>query len=196
MKIGYILRRSTQAHWFDSQKASLESFQMSELIGLDATFRNILLKLPKLCDYEEGRNILYERIVDMIRMQIANKGSTHFFDVDKMSTKGASVLISDILDRRREEIEETVLAIHNDKVYLRLLWKTGYGFEILKRLGMRDTTDRLGLGTLEEMFTSLGMTLRYRVVQHWPFGERAVQLSPRMEVLLDNMVGLPIMSTP
>ena len=130
----------------------------------------------------------------MIRLQIENKGSTHFFDVDKMSTKGASVLLSDILNRRREEIEETVLAIHDDKVYLSPLWKTGYGFEILKRLGMRNTTDRIGLGTLEEMFTSLGMTLRYRVVKHWPFGECTVRLSSRMEHLLDRMIGLPTMS--
>jgi hypothetical protein len=189
-KIGIVLNRSINANWFESQKDILQMLEMSELVGLDATFRDILMKIPKLCDYEEGRNVLYENLIDMVRIQLENKGSTHFFDVESMSTTGSSILIPYILDRRKEEIEETILAIDDGTVHLEPLWKTGYGFEILSKLGMRRTTNRLGLGTLDEMFTSLGMKLKYRKVKHWPFGETTVQLSSRMERLLMSIAGL------
>jgi hypothetical protein len=194
IKIGDIMRKSDQLHWFNTQRAVLESLDMGELVGLDTTFRAILLEIPKLCDYERGRAILYGKMVEMLMSQLENKGSTHFFDIEKMSTTGASVLIPYILERRKEEIEETVLAIKKEKVYLRPLWKTGYGFEILKKLGMRETTDRLGLRTLQEMFRSLDMNLNYRKVKHWPFGESTVILSPRMRRLLNKLAGLPVLN--
>ncbi|MFW9850163.1 MAG: leucine-rich repeat domain-containing protein [Candidatus Thorarchaeota archaeon] len=195
-KMAQILRRADQNNWFDNQKRILKSLDMKELIGIDATLQDILLQIPNLQLFDDSRGALYQNLINMIRNQIQNKGSTHFFDVDTMSTTGASVVISDILNRRREEIEETVLAIQGGSVFLRPLWKTCYGFEVMKKLGMRDKTDYNGLQTLEKRFESLDMTLKYREVKHWPFGESTVKLSREMGQLLNKMAGLPIVTTP
>ncbi|MFX1273352.1 MAG: hypothetical protein ACFFAX_16865, partial [Promethearchaeota archaeon] len=64
-------------------------------------------------------------------------GSTLFFDVDVLSTLGGSegVLTKHILDRRREEIEDTVLLKKAERVELLPLWHTHYGFNLLRSLG-------------------------------------------------------------
>lgn len=107
----------------------IEAIGMGELAAYDGNPANIAMLTPKEeMTIEEERHSIYMGLNRLIEKPLKNGGSTLFLEVDRLAATPASVLIPLILRRREEEIQKTVLYIRGDRISLRPLWMTVYGF--------------------------------------------------------------------
>ena len=72
--------------WFAKNRFLLRVFGLEELIGFDGRVSNLLDNIPDTTSFEVIQNSFTQEIIDCIRSQLENAGSTHFFDIEKMAT--------------------------------------------------------------------------------------------------------------
>ncbi len=161
-RIRRVLRTPPLAHTFEIQKKLFDGLEMGELFGLDMKISDILCQIPDLVDVQEGLSQFYTKIVKQLIKQFNNGGSTLFFNVDKLSTTRGAILVEPLVKRRKQEIEELKLASQGNRIDLIPLWLTGYGFEILRKLGAGRTTSLQGFKSIKEIFHVLGFDLDYQ----------------------------------
>ncbi|MHA1908684.1 MAG: leucine-rich repeat domain-containing protein [Candidatus Thorarchaeota archaeon] len=147
-------------HGYPLQQILFENLGMPELACYDGDFSDIIRLLPDKGSYKKGVELLRERMIKTLQEQLDNEGSTLFFDIDALSTRDASVLIPVILNRRKKELERITLLVNENSVDLKPLWKTGYGYEILKALKMRERVSRKDFAFVRKAFAKIGIKLR------------------------------------
>ena len=76
-----------------------------------------------------------------------------------MKETSSSKLIPLIVEKRKDEVENTTLLIKGSKVFLKPLWLTHYGFKILSAHKMGLTTNLEGLESLRGSFDELDIEL-------------------------------------
>jgi hypothetical protein len=133
---------------------------MSELACYDGNLSDIIDMLPEKGSYNKGVKILREKMIYKLIDQLKNNGSTLFFDIDELSTRDASVLIPLILKRRKKELQRLRLYESSGYVDLTPLWKTGYGYEILKVLNLKKTIHVKEFKKVRDAFSKIGIRLR------------------------------------
>ncbi|MFW9977999.1 MAG: leucine-rich repeat domain-containing protein [Candidatus Thorarchaeota archaeon] len=153
-------RRDRDLKPFGIQKKLFEKLGMSELFGLDLYISDILKDLPHLKSGEEGMVGFYDSIVSKILQQLQSGGSTLFFDVQKLSTTRGAIIIDYLIRRRKEELKEVVLPVDQTHVNLWPLWLTSYGFEILRKLGVKEQTTLTTFKQIAKSFLEIGFKLR------------------------------------
>jgi len=135
----------------------LEAIKMKELVGYDGTILDVIDLIPNDSTYSEGTEILYNHLIQLIKEQLENNGSTRFFDLDNLANTRASVLIPLLLRKRKEEIENVAIPIKGKRIKLAQLWATGYGHQILTALRISKTTTSDGFKKIQKAFSKLGM---------------------------------------
>jgi hypothetical protein len=100
----------------------------------------------------------------LLERQLNEDGPTLFLDIEKMQKTSASKLIPIIVEQRKYELENSTLLVKGSTVFLRPLWLTHYGFQILSATGMGMTTDLEGLEILRKSFAELDLELSTRKV--------------------------------
>ncbi|MCK5238542.1 MAG: leucine-rich repeat domain-containing protein [Candidatus Thorarchaeota archaeon] len=146
-------------HGYPLQRILLESLGMPELACYDGEFLDIIQLLPDKGSYKKGVDILRIRMLEVLIKQLENNGSTLFFDIDALSIRDASVLIPLILKRRKKELERIRLFSVGKSVDLTPLWKTGYGFEILKAMNLRRSIAGKDFPKVKKAFAQVGVKL-------------------------------------
>lgn len=148
-------------HSFQIQKKLFDRLEMGELFGLDCGASEMLSLIPDLMDIRQGLDELYARIVKRLKKQFNDGGSTLFFNVEKLSTTRGAVIVEPLIRRRKKELEELTLSMSDKYVDLKPLWFTGYGFEILRKLGVGVTVSLQRFKSMISLFEELGFDLKY-----------------------------------
>jgi len=139
----------------------LKALNVQELGLYDGPLDNILDYIPKDADLRTAREKVYDRMVTLVENQLIQNGLTLFIDVDSLTTTRASKLIPLVLEKRRREIEKIVLPVKDNRVDLKPLWLTSYGFAILRGLGVFDLDiSRSGFDKIRKAFKEAGLKIR------------------------------------
>ena len=116
--------------------------QVAELEGYDGDIITLLEDAPDSKSLDDIREFAHDRLLCLVRKQVENRGSTIIFDVDGMSKTTAASIVPQILNLRRMEFLNTMNCLgvddgfvgHTDRTILSVLWRTAYGFELLKTM--------------------------------------------------------------
>lgn len=159
-RIESVLARTSRGNWFSAQRGMMVGLGMGELSGYDGDPRELFKGTKNEMSYAEAVGEIHERALQLLESQVAGGGSTLFLDTELMRKTGASRLIPALVESRKREIDEIRIPLRASRVYLRGLWLTHYGFQVLSALGLGLRTDLEGLNRLETCFNELGFELR------------------------------------
>lgn len=158
-RIESVLEQIPQEKSFAAQRGIMVGLGLGELSGYDGNPRSLLARTTDGMTYSEDVERIHEHVLDLLEHQISRGGSTLFLDAELMKRTGASRLLPIMVEQRKREIDEIRIPKRGSKVYLRGLWLTHYGFEILSVLGLGLRTDLQGLNQIEACFSNLGFEL-------------------------------------
>lgn len=158
-RIDCVLQRMSQDHWYSAQRGLLDGFGIPEIAGIDGDPRMLLELTDDKMSFEDARQAIFDRAVQLLEWQLNDEGPTLFLDIEKMRKTSASKLIPLIVEQRKHELENSTILVKGSTVFLRPLWLTHYGFNILLATGMGLKTDLEGLASLRESFDELDLEL-------------------------------------
>lgn len=150
-------------HAFPLQTILLKNLGIPELACYDGPLEDIINLIPENVGFQKGVQELSIGMIELLRNQLQNGGSTLFFDIDSMSSYDSSVLIPLLLERRKKEMKNIRLKRKNNLVNLLPLWTTGYGYEILKALGIGRTITIRDFYEIEEAFKNIGIRIKIEI---------------------------------
>ncbi len=158
-RIESVLVRVSRDDWFSAQRGMMVGLGLGELSGYDGNPQDLLEGTSSHMSYAEAINTIHERALELLEKQISRGGSTLFLDTELMRRTGASRLIPALVEQRKREIDELRVPLRASRVYLRGLWSTHYGSQILSALGLGLRTDLQGLERIRTCFSDLGFEL-------------------------------------
>ncbi|MBD3405190.1 MAG: hypothetical protein GF411_03525 [Candidatus Lokiarchaeota archaeon] len=158
-RIKEILQKITPKDWFAFQRGMLEGLGISELACYDGDPFEILRFGFEEDDYDRAKINMYTGTVSLLEKQIERNGPTTFLDIRKMLETEACTLVPKIIERRKEEIEYTVIPQIDDRVILMPLWITANGHSILSALELGLRTNSNVLQIIREQFAKLDQEL-------------------------------------
>ncbi|MFW9799532.1 MAG: leucine-rich repeat domain-containing protein [Candidatus Thorarchaeota archaeon] len=135
-RIQRYLRCLTGPRKFAAKRAFLEELGMAEVSGVDEDITPLMESIESDVTFRKAKNELYAGVVELLHEQLDEGGSSFFLDINKLKKTRGQVLIPKIEERRKEELENTVVPEKKGSVHLEPLWLTVYGFEVLKDLKM------------------------------------------------------------
>jgi len=158
-RIDCVLQRMSKDQWYGAQRGLLHGFGIPEIAGIDTDPRMLLELTDERMSFEEARQAIFDRSVQILEWQLNDGGPTLFLDIERMRKTSASKLIPQIVTQRKHELENSIILIKGSTVFLRPLWLTHYGYKILLATGMGLTTDLEGLDSLRKSFDELDLEL-------------------------------------
>ena len=148
---------------FRAQKILLENLGLPELACYDGSIKDIVEFLPSEGTFEEGVEHIRSCMISLLHQQLENGGSTLFFDIEKLATTPASVLIPLIVSKRANELKNIILYDYNGSVNLMPLWLTGFGFKVLHAIGCGKKEHSYYLTSkIDDSFTKLGVGIKLK----------------------------------
>jgi hypothetical protein len=184
-RIKSVLDHLSQKHWFGAQRGIMSGLGLRELSGYDGNPMDLLAQTTDDMTYGEAVERVHDHALDLLEAQIAEGGPNLFLDSGIMKRTGASRLLPKMIEARKREIDAIVIPRRGSKVYLRGLWLTHYGFEILSALGIGLRTDLEGLKRIQACFSELGFELTVAIASHVkPRAPVYVSASLRKHVIL------------
>ena len=115
-----------------TRKRFFEILGIEDLSVLEGSLELLLRDVTWNGSFEELTDDIFDNAIILLENQIVS-GITKNIDVSKLQNTRASKLIPKILEKRKQEMASAEVILHNDScVDLRLLWRTAYGYEILK----------------------------------------------------------------
>jgi len=158
-RIESVIERMSSLQWYGAQRGLLHGLGIPEIAGFDGDPRKLLELTEVGMSFEEARQVVFDRAVQLIERQLNVDGPTLFLDIEKMRKTSASKLIPLIVEQRKRELENSTILVKGSKVFLRSLWLTHYGFKIMSAIGMGLTTDLENLESLRKSFGELDLEL-------------------------------------
>ncbi|MFW9959292.1 MAG: leucine-rich repeat domain-containing protein [Candidatus Odinarchaeota archaeon] len=125
---------------------------------IDCDLSDLLLSVPADAPIEVAREKVAESLIEKIVGAVDNEGTTTGLNIGELSSQHAEMakIADDIIELREAEMQRVRVEMRDDKVDLRELWLTAYGYEVLTALGMRVTTDLEGLQRIKAALAELG----------------------------------------
>ena len=164
-----ILNHISQGDWYPTQRGLLDWFDMGELGGYDGNPENLIEFSSETKDFEVTKNLISERMAELLDEQFEKSGPTLFLDIEHLSSTRASKLIPRIHELREKEIEETFIPVIDGMADLRFLWLTYYGFSILSTMGVKDVKLNLAMfRKIQDAMERIDVTLRIEHVTSRP----------------------------
>ncbi|MBD3408378.1 MAG: leucine-rich repeat protein [Candidatus Lokiarchaeota archaeon] len=153
-----------QYRWF-------AAFGLNEFGVFDGDIRKQLEAIPDSYNFQEIFNQVKKRIQNCMIEQIRNNGPTRHMDVEKLKSSIGVIMIPHIVRRRREEIENLVIAkeydlsikdrfdISQEYYDLGPLWVTHYGYEILSALEMNVVAKKYEIEEIKDALRRIGLEI-------------------------------------
>jgi hypothetical protein len=133
---------------------------MSELSGLEIQVSELVTIISDNTGFDEDLNNVYSKAVKLLKVQLEKGGPTKSLDIEIMKNTSAAVLIPDILELRKKEIESVVIQPNDRGEYdLRDFANTYYGGLLIAKLGIGWRVSREGLKTLLLALDKLGLSV-------------------------------------
>ncbi|MFW9864250.1 MAG: hypothetical protein ACFFET_18335 [Candidatus Thorarchaeota archaeon] len=115
-----------------------------------------------LKEYGSTRDHFRMSLLEKSLVQIQDGGTTLLFDIERIGKdKLGTELAAKLVERRREEIENTTLLRKEDTIDLSPLWCTHHGFRILRFLGLRLSCNQSEFAQVEKQLGDLGLAIEH-----------------------------------
>jgi len=179
-RVKMYLRRLSGYRRFAAKRGFLQGIGMPEISGVDRDITLVMESIEDDLSFAKVKNRLYHGIVELLREQIIEGGSSFFLDIDKLKKTRGKTLTARIRRGRKKELEDTIVPEKKGVVHLEPLWLTVHGFEVLKNLRMpvkKTTVERFT--PVKEMLKEKGLTLKIK-----PF--KTKRLSKQYSVTMSN----------
>jgi hypothetical protein len=128
-----------QKHWLKTHHIVLSVFKIPELRGVDCSLFDELHSMQPPKGMMQASDNLFSILIEIAKKQFENGGSTLFFNVDEMASTRSAIIVSDLVQARfretvfvLEEIDALLPNLTKEWVDVSRLWRTGYGYRILK----------------------------------------------------------------
>ncbi|MFX1603870.1 MAG: leucine-rich repeat domain-containing protein, partial [Promethearchaeota archaeon] len=157
------LRRLSGYRRFAAKRGFLQGLGMPEISGVDKDITPVMESIEDDLSFTKVKNRLYYGIVELLREQLIEGGSSFFLDIEKLKKTRGKTLTARIRRGRKKELEETIVPEKNGVVHLEPLWLTVHGFEVLKNLKMpvkKTTVERFE--PVREMLKEKGLDLKMK----------------------------------
>ncbi|MGY5852273.1 MAG: hypothetical protein RTU92_01750, partial [Candidatus Thorarchaeota archaeon] len=183
------LNTSVGDRWFLKNDIFLHIFGAEELIGYDGDVDQILGDIDLQEHYDAIRIVFHDRLVNLVKAQLLNGGSTLFFNSELMSERISASLIPILIEARQREIVTALSRHKSDKYrhenYSLPIWKTSYGFSILCR---RQKEHKRGFETSREINSDIEkMKDEYLSHETIDENEKHLNLSARLSALVESL---------
>jgi len=135
-------------------------------IGCD--LRKILLRISPQKTIKDAQNRVTKLLVKNIAATVDDGGATTGLKLEELLTQHDQIAVRThhIIELRNDEVEQVVIPVNGNKVDLRELWLTSYGYDILSALDMRLDTDLTGLMQVRSAFAEMGFQLKTGKKEH------------------------------
>jgi len=135
-----IIEKNSKTPAVRFQRILFRLLRMDELGFYDGPLGDLWTNIPKDLGLAETKQILYDRMIELLERQLENEGPTLFADIDRLALTRGSKLIPKMLERRYREMDGIAIHIqaHTADVSPRCL--TSYGYAVLRSLGVSSTT--------------------------------------------------------
>ncbi|MFW9943614.1 MAG: leucine-rich repeat domain-containing protein, partial [Candidatus Sifarchaeia archaeon] len=157
------LRRLTGYRRFAAKRGFLQELGMPEISGVDKDITPVMESIEDDLSFAKVKNRLYYGIVQLLREQLIEGGSSFFLDIDRLKETRGKTLTARIRQGRKKELESTIVPEKNGFVHLEPLWLTVHGFEVLKNLRMpvkKTTVEKFQ--PVKEMLREKGLTVKIK----------------------------------
>lgn len=108
-----------------------------EIAAFDGDHSYILSGIPDDSAFEESKRDIQDWVIALLKTQVEDGGSTHFHDIQPLSSTAGMSLVACILESRKREMENLEIISYNGEADARIFYFTHYGRLILSRLGFR-----------------------------------------------------------
>lgn len=126
--------------------------------GLNSSIVPILEVALKDVSYKEIRQFIKIQLTKLLMEQVKDGGPTHFVDISQLeSSPDIAVLVPQVIELRRNEIEEVTLVEKDGVIDLRPLIMTAWGFELVNVLGLGLETDGEGCDSIQRRLYELNL---------------------------------------
>ncbi|MFW9944168.1 MAG: hypothetical protein ACFFB7_04155 [Candidatus Sifarchaeia archaeon] len=113
---------------------------MDELGFYDGPLGDLWADTPRSLDLKKTRQVLYDRMIELLERQLKKGGSSLYADIDRLALTRGCKLIPSLLEHRSKEMEDIVIYTEGYFADISPLWLTSYGHAVLKSLGVDSTT--------------------------------------------------------
>ncbi|TXT54621.1 MAG: hypothetical protein BAJATHORv1_60118 [Candidatus Thorarchaeota archaeon] len=171
-RINRVFEKIQSNDWFAFQRGVMEGLGMGEIACYDGNPMDILENGLEIDSFEDARYTIYSEAVSLIDRQIESSGPTTFLDIERMLKTEACTLVPKIVDRRINEIENTIVPQTNDRVLLMPLWITSIGYSILSAMKLGLRTNPKVVQQIRKHIAKLGqnITIARNVATENPYG--------------------------
>ncbi|MFW9921023.1 MAG: hypothetical protein ACFFED_15590 [Candidatus Thorarchaeota archaeon] len=131
-----LLRLLPERQWFAAQFGLLSGLGLQNIAGYDGPPDDILEKVNDLMSFSRAVDVIQEHVLKLLHRQLREGGSSHFININSLMGTEAAIIVPDLLENRRNEMEGLRLRLMDDegRVDGRVLWFTHYGREILSSI--------------------------------------------------------------
>jgi len=134
------IEKNSQARAIRFQRILFKLLRMDELGFYDGPLGDLWTDIPRNLGLAETRQVLYDRMIELLEQQLENGGPTLFADIDRLALTRGCRLIPRMLEQRSKEVESVMICAEGYSADISPLWLTSYGYAVLKSLGVDSTT--------------------------------------------------------
>jgi len=147
---------------FRIQQDIIRAIGFGDLGFIDLDISELLLSIHPESSFEEVHTKLRPILMHHLMESIREGRSTTGLNLELGFSQNAEITIStkQILKTREDEMEKVTVGLSGNRVDLRELWLTAYGYEVMTALKMSLETDVNGLKALETVFSNIGFKLK------------------------------------
>jgi len=134
-----LFRLLPERHWFAAQFGFLAGLGLQNIAGYDGPPDAILEKVNDLMSFTKSIEVIQQHVIKLLHQQLREGGSSHFINIKALMGTEAAIIVPELLENRRKEIENLRLRLTNadGKTDGKVLWFTHYGREILSAISAK-----------------------------------------------------------
>ncbi len=158
-----ILMHLPAVNRFIAQMGLLDGFGLGELAGYDGNPIFLLDSISDGMNFDEAREAIRGKSIELLEKQITNGGPTFFLNIDELAKSEACILVQPIIEARKREMESVVVHTTEKSSDARILWHTYYGHKIMYDLGFTPYEgNTITLEMILEVLSGAGIDLKVK----------------------------------
>ncbi|MGY5859749.1 MAG: hypothetical protein RTU63_10290 [Candidatus Thorarchaeota archaeon] len=142
----------------------LEALNLHHYLGVDTLFHTLFESADSTRNYNSFRNSVKAKVEELLLSQVRNGGPTIFIDVESIKRESNLLpLAAEVLEKRTEEMQNLEVYVNSkNRIDLRTIWITAYGFRILRGIGAGLDTNLHSFERIHDTFKSLGYSIQLK----------------------------------
>lgn len=144
------------------QQDILVALGLGDFGFIDRDLGDVFLSISLGVPIESARELVLDAVIESMSTNVDNGEAATGLKLEDLQSQYTEIAkrIPDILRMRKDEMEKVVIKRKGNTVDLSELWLTAYGYEVLRSMNMKRSTDSVGLKKVKTSLSELGFDLR------------------------------------